>query len=84
MTDVLFVSPGVQNRMDSETIDFGIGNCAPDPPPFPDAGSLFSSTVGGFVGGSVLVCEEQCFKLDTIAGTWTPADPLMETRNYPR
>ena len=84
LAPILFVTPGNADRMDSEAIDFGGGVCVADPAPFPDAGTLFSSTVGAYVGGDVLVCEEQCFTYDTLAGAWNPAAPLMERRNYPR
>ena len=88
MTDniqnVLFASPGYPDRIDSEAIDFEGGNCVDDPPSFPDAGTLYSASVGAFVGGEILVCEEACFIYHPFNRTWIPADPLMERRNYPR
>ena len=84
MMPVLFVTSGSVNRMDTEAIDFGNSSCIADPSPFPDAGSLFSGSVGAYVGGNVMACEEQCFVYNPQSDSWTEVEPMNETRNYPR
>ena len=84
MQNVLFISPGYPDRVKSEAVDFEGGHCIHNPSTFPDAGTLFSASVGAFVGEKVLVCEEACFTYSPNNRAWIPADPLLERRNYPR